>query len=66
MRMNDESLKAGYNAQIAVDGKYVVGAEILQCANDLPALKPLLKTMKKQRGSKSQGGNGGRRVNAKR
>ena len=51
MRMKDESLKAGYNAQIAVEGEYVVGAEILQCANDQPALKPLVKTMKERRGS---------------
>jgi hypothetical protein len=32
-------------------GEYVVGAEILQCANDQPALKPLVKTMKERRES---------------
>ena len=50
MRMKDDHMKNGqlkpaYNAQIAVEGEYVIGAGIFQDRNDLGTLIPLLESM---------------------
>jgi transposase len=34
MRMKDETLKAAYNAQLAVEGEYITGAGIFATTND--------------------------------
>ena len=46
MRMKDETLKAAYNAQIAVEGEYISGAGIFANCNDGTNLKPFLERMR--------------------
>jgi transposase len=45
MRMKDETLKAAYNAQIAVEGEYITGAGIFSNPNDGTNLKPFLERL---------------------
>jgi transposase len=55
MRMKDDhmrnsQLKPGYNVQLAVEGEYIVGADISSERSDQLALKPLLKRMEDKLG----------------
>jgi hypothetical protein len=50
MRMKDETLKAAYNAQIAVEGEYITGAGIFATTNDGATLKPFLEHLKQMPG----------------
>jgi transposase len=45
MRMKDETLKAAYNVQIAVEGEYISGAGIFANPNDGTNLKPFLERL---------------------
>jgi transposase len=46
MRMKDETLKAAYNARIAVEGEYISGAGVFANPNDGTNLKPFLERLK--------------------
>ena len=55
MRMKDDhmrnsQLKPGYNAQLAVEGEYIVGVDISSERSDQLALKPLLNRMEEKMG----------------
>jgi transposase len=50
MRMKDETLKAAYNAQIAVEGEYITGAGIFSTTNDGATLKSFLEHLKQMLG----------------
>jgi hypothetical protein len=50
MRMKDETLKAAYNAQLAVEGEYIRGAGIFATTNDGATLKPFLEHLKQMLG----------------
>jgi len=57
MRMKDDhmrnsQLKPGYNVQLAVEGEYIVGADISSERSDQLALKPLLNRMEEKLGVK--------------
>jgi transposase len=45
MRMKDETLKAAYNVQIAVEGEYITGAGVFANPNDGTNLKPFLERL---------------------
>jgi transposase len=51
MRMKDQTLKAAYNAQLAVEGEYITGAGIFATANDGTTLKPFLEHLKQMVGT---------------
>jgi transposase len=46
MRMKDETLKAAYNVQAAVEGEYITGAGVFANPNDGTNLKPFLERLK--------------------
>jgi len=48
MRMKDDTLRAAYNPQLAVEGEYIVGAKIFQNASDAATLKPFFENLCKQ------------------
>jgi transposase len=50
MRMKDETLKAAYNVQIAVEGEYITGAGIFANPNDGTNLKPFLRRLTEKLG----------------
>ena len=50
MRMKDETLKAAYNVQIAVEGEYITGAGIFANPNDGTNLKPFLLRLREMLG----------------
>jgi transposase len=51
MRMKDETLKAAYNVQIAVEGEYITGAGVFANPNDGTNLKPFLQRLQETLGS---------------
>jgi transposase len=50
MRMKDETLKAAYNVQIAVEGEYILGAGIFANPNDGTNLKAFLRRLQETLG----------------
>jgi hypothetical protein len=50
MRMKDETLKAAYNAQLAVEREYITGAGVFATTNDGAAFKPFLEHLKQMLG----------------
>jgi hypothetical protein len=46
IRMKDQTLKAAYNVQLAVEGEYITGAGIFATTNDGATLKPFLEHLK--------------------
>jgi hypothetical protein len=52
MRMKDETLKAAYNVQIAVEGEYITGAGIFSNPNGGTNLKPFLERLTAMLGRK--------------
>ncbi|MDR0689187.1 MAG: hypothetical protein LBG08_02815 [Spirochaetaceae bacterium] len=51
MRMKDDTLKAAYHVQLAVEGEYITGAGIFATTNDGTTLTPFLERLKQMRGT---------------
>jgi transposase len=51
MRMKDQTLKAAYNVQLAVEGEYITGAGIFATPNDGATFKPFLEHLKQMPGT---------------